>query len=98
MGPGGSLNSQDLFLSPSLFAGHRGNRILHEAARGAQLDLLKSLLEKGCNPNLLNEYSETPLHLAAKNFTKSEKIRFTYNMSPLLLYMYVYMLSSFEKA
>jgi hypothetical protein len=41
-----------------------GNTPLHIAAQNGHLDLVKLLIEKGGDPNLMNKKNNTPLHMA----------------------------------
>jgi Ankyrin repeats (3 copies) len=43
-----------------------GNTPVHEAARGAKMDLMKLLVSKGADLTITNAAGETPLHLAAR--------------------------------
>ena len=44
-----------------------GRTELHTAARFGRLQIVTSLLKSGCNPNKLDSYGETPLHLAVRH-------------------------------
>ena len=47
-------------------AGHRGNTVLHFAAQNGRIDLMKYIIDNAKEKvNRKNDYSETPLHLAA---------------------------------
>ncbi len=39
---------------------------LHLAVRNGNLDHVRALVQKGADPNILNEHGNTPLHLAVK--------------------------------
>jgi len=55
--------------------GHRGNHVIHYAARKGRYDLLKFILSlKNGQQNMRNNLSETPLHLASACHTDGKKM------------------------
>ena len=67
----GCLEAIDMLTENGIYKcvpGFRNNTIVHYAAEGGQLELLKMLVGKKCGMNMVNNLTETPLHLAAKIF------------------------------
>ena len=55
-------------------SGFRNNTIVHYAAQGSQMELLSLLMSRKCNVAVVNDLTETPLHLAVKGFTLRESM------------------------
>lgn len=45
----------------------QGNSALHLAIHNQQMDILKLLLHKKCNPDIVDSEGETPLHWAVRH-------------------------------
>ena len=50
--------------------GNMGNTLLHFAAKSGNVELIKYLLDNGIGPNVQNDMTETPLHMAAEAYLR----------------------------
>jgi len=62
-----------------------GDSLLHHAVRGADMESVRALLEKGADPNLLNGFRDTALHTAVGSSKVSNvRILLEYGADPLM--------------
>ena len=67
------MEKKDVSLLPGLISkqNKEGQSFIHLAVLGSYSDIVKLLLEKGCDVNQCMEGDETPLHIATVNGNKN---------------------------